>query len=53
MASGRSVHDIEDWPDKISKVGKDDVIAAAEWVFRINRSVTATLLPTSVTQRKP
>ena len=53
LASGRSVHDIEDWPDKIAKVSKDDVIAAAEWVFRITRSVTATLLPTSVTQRKP
>ena len=53
LASGRSVHDIENWPDKISKVSKDDVVVAAEWVFRITRSLTATLLPTSVTQRKP
>ena len=53
LASGRSIHDIEDWPNKISEVVKDDVIAAADWVFRINRSVTAALLPTSGTQRKP
>ena len=53
LASGRSLNDIESWPNKISKVTKDDVISAAKWVFKIKRSLTASLVPTRDIPKKP
>ena len=53
LASGRSLNDIESWPNKISKVTKDDVISAAKWVFKMKRSLTASLVPTRDIPKKP
>ncbi len=53
LASGRSLNDIESWPNKISKVTRDDVISAAKWVFEIKRSLTASLVPTRDIPTKP
>ena len=53
LASGRSLNDIESWPNEISKVTKDDVIAAAKWVFKIKRSLTASLVTTRDIPKKP
>ena len=53
LATGRSINDIEDWPNKISNVTRDDVISAAKWVFNVKRSLTATLLPKKESPKKP
>ena len=53
LATGRRINDIEDWPNKISNVTRDDVIAAAKWVFNVKRSLTATLLPKKESPKKP
>lgn len=45
LTTGRTVADVEAWPDRIGKVTVDQVNAAARHVFRIERSVTGTLLP--------
>ena len=45
LASGRSIDDIESWPDRIAAVTAGDVAAAAKAVLRIEQSVTSTLLP--------
>ena len=53
LAMGRSIQDIESWPDKVSEVTRDDVIAAAKWVLRIRHSLTAVLLPKINIPKKP
>jgi zinc protease len=53
LATGRSIQDIESWPDKVSEVTRDDVIAAAKWVLRIRHSLTAVLLPKINIPKKP
>ncbi len=45
LTTGRSVADVEAWPTRIAAVTDDQVNAAARYVFRIERSVTGTLLP--------
>lgn len=47
LTTGRTVADVENWPDRIGAVTVADVNAAARYVFRIDRSVTGTLLPKS------
>jgi zinc protease len=47
LAIGRSVDDVESWPERIAAVTKDDVEAAADHVLHIERSVTGVLRPTS------
>ena len=53
LATGRSIQDIESWPDKVSEVTRDDVIAAAKWVLQIRHSLTAVLLPKINIPKKP
>ena len=53
LAMGRSIQDIESWPDKVSEVTRDDVIAAAKWVLQIRHSLTAVLLPKINIPKKP
>lgn len=45
LAIGRTVEDIEAWPDRIRAVTVDQVNAAARAVLRADRSVTGTLEP--------
>jgi zinc protease len=45
LSIGRTVEDVETWPERIGAVTAADVDAAARAVFRIERSVTAALLP--------
>ena len=45
LASGRTIADVEAWPDRIGAVTADQVRAAARHVFANERSVTAVLLP--------
>ncbi len=47
LTVGRSVKDIEEWPDRIAKVTLDDVRMAAQKYLDVRRSVTGTLLPMS------
>ncbi len=46
LATGRSVADVEAWPDRIGKVTAEDVLAAARHVLKDTGSVTAILLGT-------
>jgi zinc protease len=46
LATGRTVADVEAWPDRIGKVTAEDVIAAARHVLKDTGSVTALLLGT-------
>ncbi len=45
LTTGRTVADVEAWPDRIQAVTVEQVNAAARAVFRQNRSVTGLLLP--------
>lgn len=45
LTVGRSVKDIEEWPDKIAKVTLEDTAKAAAKYLDLRRSVTGTLLP--------
>lgn len=45
LASGRTVADIEEWPDRVRSVTLEDVNAAARKWLLARRSVTGTLLP--------
>jgi zinc protease len=45
LATGRTVADVEAWPEQISKVTADDVNAAARHVLKDTGSVTSLLLP--------
>ena len=45
LGTGSSVSDVEAWPERISAVRADDVVAAARHVWRDDRSVTSLLLP--------
>ena len=47
LTSGRTIADVESWPDRIGEVTAEAVNAAAKKVFRDNRSVTGVLLPES------
>jgi zinc protease len=45
LAMGRTIGDVEEWPERIGKVTPEQVLAAAKYVLRANQSVTAVLLP--------
>ncbi|MGI9421033.1 MAG: M16 family metallopeptidase [Geminicoccaceae bacterium] len=45
LTTGRTVEDVEAWPERIAAVTADDVAAAAAAVIRAERSVTGRLLP--------
>ncbi len=45
LTTGRSVADVEAWPERIGAVTAEQVNAAAREVFQDNRSVTGLLLP--------
>jgi zinc protease len=45
LAMGRSIADVEEWPDRIGAVTAEAVLAAARHVLSEHRSVTAILLP--------
>ena len=45
LTTGRSVADVEAWPDRIAAVTRDEVLAAARAVLRDEVSVTGELLP--------
>ncbi|MEZ5667822.1 MAG: pitrilysin family protein [Alphaproteobacteria bacterium] len=45
LVTGRSIEDVESWPDRIAAVTADQVNAAARAVFVLNNSVTSIMLP--------
>ena len=45
LTAGRSIADVEDWPDHITAVSTAEVLAAARAVLRNEISVTGELLP--------
>ena len=45
LTSGRTIEDVESWPDRIAEVTTEQVKAAMRHVLDENRSVTALLLP--------
>jgi zinc protease len=45
LAMGRTVDDVEQWPDRIAAVTHEQVSAAAKAVLKNNQSVTSFLLP--------
>jgi zinc protease len=45
LATGRTVEDVEAWPERIAAVTADQINRAAEQVFRPERSVTGRLVP--------
>ena len=45
LATGRTVDDVEAWPERIGAVTAEQVNAAAAHVFRPETSVTGRLLP--------
>jgi zinc protease len=45
LAAGRTIADVEEWPDRIGRVTREQVEAAARAVFKIENSVTSLLLP--------
>ncbi len=45
LTTGRTVDDVEAWPDRIGAVTVDQVNAAAKAVLRLQSSITAQLLP--------
>ena len=49
LSAGRTIEDVEAWPQRIGAVTAADVDAAAGAVLRIERSVTAVLLPEAKT----
>jgi zinc protease len=51
LASGQSIDDIENWPERIAQVSKANVMSAAKSVLVTKRSVTAISLPTSNSQK--
>jgi zinc protease len=51
LASGQSINDIENWPERIAQVSKESVMSAAKSVLVTKRSVTAILLPNSNDQK--
>ncbi|MEZ5935541.1 MAG: pitrilysin family protein [Alphaproteobacteria bacterium] len=56
LTTGRTVEDVEAWPERIAAVTAEDIAAAIEAVIAPERSVTGRLLPadlpeTSATQR--
>ena len=46
LATGRTIEDVEGWPARIKAVTLEQVNGAAKSAFKLNASVTATLLPT-------
>jgi zinc protease len=53
LATGQSIKEIESWPDRISKVTREDVISAAKSVLQMKHSLTAVLLPKIKISKKP
>ncbi len=53
LSSGRTVEDVESWPERVGAVTLDQVNAAARAVFKEGRSVTSLLLPQDKPQDKP
>lgn len=45
LSAGVSIEEVESWPERVRAVTVEDVQRAAAAVFRIERSVTATLIP--------
>lgn len=45
LTSGQTVQDVQEWPDRIEKVTRDEVHAVAKKYLRIEASVTGLLLP--------
>jgi zinc protease len=45
LTTGRTIADVEEWPDRIEAVTREQVLAAARYVLKPERSVTALLLP--------
>ena len=45
FTQGQTIADVEEWPERISAVTPEQVMAAAKSALKVERSVTSTLLP--------
>jgi zinc protease len=45
LTTGRTVEDVEAWPERIAAVTAEDIAQAADYVLQMERSVTGQLLP--------
>ena len=45
FTQGQTIADVEDWPERISAVTPEQVMAAAKAVIKLKSSVTSILLP--------
>jgi zinc protease len=52
LTVGRTIQDIEEWPDRISKVTLDDVRSVAGKYLDVRKSVTGTLVPVAPDSEK-
>lgn len=50
LTTGRTVEDVEAWPERIAAVTADDIAAAVEAVLTPERSVTGQLLPAAAAE---
>ena len=48
LTQGRSIRDVESWPDRIISVSREQVISAGQQVLKETRSVTGILLPENI-----
>ena len=53
LATGRSIEDVESWPEQIGKVTVDDVNAAAKFVIREQDAVTCACFPSTSQEGRP
>ena len=52
LSTGRTISDVENWPNKIQAITVDHVNKAARVIFREERSVTAISRPKKVWNKK-
>ena len=51
LASGRPLSDVEEWPERIQAVTRQQILEAARYILKPERSVTGLLLPDALAAR--
>ncbi|CUI55140.1 M16 family metallopeptidase [Cognatishimia activa] len=53
LTSGLTIEDVREWPEVLQAISEDDIIAAAERIFDIDKSVTGWLMRPKPDSTKP